>query len=401
MKTLTIITAIIFLAALNVNADVRKMKFENKEGQDVDDLHIRFTRNNVTWDNDETHTFDNVRHNDGQSEFNFWGTTIADDGTAELTFEAPGEIKIAEWWWTKGGNALKNGDKVGKSKTDNGGSVLSFFGGPATGNGLYVVSFNGQTEFFQTHQGFMPQQTMNMFMGFIQTEFNSGGTQQVYFVPQSPQSVYIAANTGGDSTKPLTIQIAQQDMTQPMNPAPFLPSELKLTTLLEGRYNTSALKMKSDYIDVTLRSQTAPYPVLSTVSTWLDSTGKATVWYYGIPDGQPFFIQVNHMNTIETWSSTGNNMFVAKNLIYDFTSAAGKAYGSNQVLKGSKYCLYAGDTNQDGVVDGTDMSAVDNDAANYATGYLATDLTGDEAVDATDYALTDNNASAFVGAVRP
>ncbi len=401
MKNLITIIAILLLTIVNANADVRKMTFENKEGKDVDDLHIRFTRNNVEWDNDADHTFDNVRHNAGQSEFNFWGTTIPDGGSATLTFEAPGEIKIAEWWWTKGGNAAKNGDQVGKSKVDNGGSVLSFQGGPATGNGMYMVALNGHMEMFQTQPGMLPQQTMNMFMGFIQAEFNSGGSQVLYFVPQSPQSLYIAANITGDSTKPFTLQIAQMDLTQPLLVAPFLPSRLNLTTLIEGRYNPALNKMKSDYIDVTFRSQSPPFNNLYTTSCWLDSTGKAEAWTYGIPDGLPFFIQVNHRNTIETWSALGTNMFTAKNCAYNFTMSAGSAFGANQKLVGAKFCLYSGDTNQDDVVDGTDMSAVDNDAANYASGYLPTDLTGDEAVDATDYAITDNNASAFVGVIKP
>jgi hypothetical protein len=401
MKNLITIIAIMLLTIINANADVRKITFENKEEVAVDDLHIRFTRNNVEWDNDEPHTFDNVRHNVGQSDYNFWGTTIPAGGTAELTFEGPGDIEIAEWWWTKGGNALKNGDKVGKSKKDNGGAILSFQGGPATGNGMYMVSLNGQLEMFQTQPGMLPPQTMNMFMGFIQTEFNSGGNQLIYTVPQSPQSLYIAANTTGDSTKPLILQVAQVDLTQPLYLTPFLPSRLNLTTLIEGRYNHSQNKMKSDYIDVTFRSQSPPFNNLYTTTCWLDSTGKAEAWTYGIPDGLPFFIQVNHRNTVETWSANGNNMFVAKTCAYNFTLSAGSAFGANQKLLGTKFCLYSGDTNQDDVVDGTDMSSVDNDAANYASGYLPTDLTGDDAVDATDYAITDNNASAFVGVVRP
>jgi hypothetical protein len=66
-----------------------------------------------------------------------------------------------------------------------------------------------------------------------------------------------------------------------------------------------------------------------------------------------------------------------------------------------RYAIYGGDVNQDGTVDATDVSAIDNDAANFIGGYVVTDLTGDEFVDGTDFAIADNNAANFVSVVRP
>jgi hypothetical protein len=66
-----------------------------------------------------------------------------------------------------------------------------------------------------------------------------------------------------------------------------------------------------------------------------------------------------------------------------------------------KYAVYSGDTNQDGTVDATDVSAIDNDASNFVGGYVVTDLTGDNFVDGTDFAIADNNAANFVSAVTP
>lgn len=57
--------------------------------------------------------------------------------------------------------------------------------------------------------------------------------------------------------------------------------------------------------------------------------------------------------------------------------------------------------NQDGTVDATDVSAVDNAAANFLGGYVTTDLTGDNFVDGTDFAIADNNAANFVSLIRP
>ena len=86
---------------------------------------------------------------------------------------------------------------------------------------------------------------------------------------------------------------------------------------------------------------------------------------------------------------------------YDFTTAAVKAYGSNQILMGTTYNIYNGDVTQDGVVDLTDGSSIDNDAFNFASGYLSTDLTGDDVVDLADATIADNNAGNFVSVITP
>jgi len=97
-------------------------------------------------------------------------------------------------------------------------------------------------------------------------------------------------------------------------------------------------------------------------------------------------------------------MFSANTLTYDFTSAVTQAFGDNLVQVDSspvKYAVYSGDINQDGTVDATDVSTIDNDAANFVGGYVVTDLTGDNFVDGTDFAIADNSAANFVSVVRP
>lgn len=86
---------------------------------------------------------------------------------------------------------------------------------------------------------------------------------------------------------------------------------------------------------------------------------------------------------------------------YDFTTAASQAYGSNQKLVGSKYCVFSGDVNGDGAIDGTDNVMIDNDAFAFATGFLVTDLNGDYTIDGTDLIIADNNAFNFVAVIQP
>ncbi len=402
MKTLTAIFAMIVFITMAAHADVRKITFVNNTGEDADDLHIEFTRNGVIWDRNAPHDFDNTRNNPpGSPKYNFWGTTIEAGDSTTLTFTCDGEIKIKEWWWTKGGNNEKDGDKVGKSKKDNGGAVLIFNGGPATGNGLIRVSLGDDNAMFQTMPGMMPQQTVNMLATMLNQHFNSGPEIRMYERFNSPTSVMMAGNTLGDSSQMLTVQILNNDASQPAQIIPFTPSVLNITALIEGRYNGNSNRMDGDYVEVSLRSNAPPFNVLHQSTCFLDSIGNGEVLAYNIPNGMPFYIQINHRNTIETWSSMGNISFSNGLSAYNFTQSIGSAYGANQKQVGARFCFFSGDVTQDGVIDGTDVGMIDNDAYNFAFGYLTTDLTGDEAVDATDYAIADNNASAFVSVVRP
>ena len=89
---------------------------------------------------------------------------------------------------------------------------------------------------------------------------------------------------------------------------------------------------------------------------------------------------------------------------YNFSDSLSKAYGSNmkQVdFSPVRFAAYSGDVDQDGSVDASDVSRIDNDANNSVTGYVSTDLTGDKFVDAIDVSIVDNNSSNTVSAITP
>lgn len=78
------------------------------------------------------------------------------------------------------------------------------------------------------------------------------------------------------------------------------------------------------------------------------------------------------------------------------------AYGDNQKeMEPGVFAIFSGDTNQDGVVDFIDQINLDNDAINFAVGYLNTDLNGDSVVDFLDQIILDNNVFNFVAVISP
>lgn len=176
---------------------------------------------------------------------------------------------------------------------------------------------------------------------------------------------------------------------------------LNLTALIQGLYNNVSNTMFSDTVIVELRSESSPYSLVEgTNETILSSTGIGQAYFGYIADATNYYIVFKHRNSVETWSAAGQQ-FTSGLLNYDFTTAANKAFGSNMIQKGLKWCIYNGDVNQDGVVDLSDVANVDTDNLNFVTGWVATDVNGDSLVDLSDLSLVDTNNLNFVSKVNP
>lgn len=113
-----------------------------------------------------------------------------------------------------------------------------------------------------------------------------------------------------------------------------------------------------------------------------------------------YYIAIRHRNSLLTWSSVPLAFPLTSS--YDFTTAANKAYGDNQVNVGSGvFAIYSADVNQDDNVDLLDASQVEIDISNFEYGYFNTDINGDGNVDLLDYPLLETNISSFVFAQHP
>jgi hypothetical protein len=191
-----------------------------------------------------------------------------------------------------------------------------------------------------------------------------------------------------------------------------LEKVLSLNLYLEGLFNGIDMNKAqgnsgdqfpgtiADQIMVELHQANAPYnlaggPYLVDINT--DGTA-----FVSIPAslGETYYIVVKHRNSIETWNASPIS-FNASTLSYNFNSAADQAFGNNLKMVAGKYLLFGGDINQDGVVDTGDFTPVDNDAANFISGYSATDVNGDGVVNNNDIVLIENNASIFVVKILP
>ncbi|MCY7360972.1 MAG: dockerin type I domain-containing protein [Ignavibacteria bacterium] len=125
-------------------------------------------------------------------------------------------------------------------------------------------------------------------------------------------------------------------------------------------------------------------------SGYITDTDNSTKYLFAnaISDGINYNIKCNTIGHLESWSS-GTVTFTGGIASYSF-DAQSKIFGSNGTSSGE---FYAGDANQDGAIDGADISEIDNDVflSSVSSGWLATDLNYDGMVDATDLTICDNN----------
>lgn len=173
---------------------------------------------------------------------------------------------------------------------------------------------------------------------------------------------------------------------------------LNIGTVIEGFWDGNS--MVRDTLRVYLRNSASPYAKIDSGQTFLDFYGYGTICFKHAGTGT-YYIEVDHRNSINTWSKFPQLMTAGNFEFYDFTIADSQAYGDNEVLKLGPYCIYSGDVNKDGVVDINDTQIIDNDANNFISGYVQSDVNGDDFVDVADASIADNNSFNFVMVMRP
>lgn len=173
---------------------------------------------------------------------------------------------------------------------------------------------------------------------------------------------------------------------------------LNVTIGIEGFWN--GVLQVQDTVDIYLRNNYVPYNSVDSAKVNLNSSGNINSNFSNASDGN-YFIQINHRNALETWSSSAISFLTGQTKSFNFTTSQSQAFGNNEKLKSGRWCIFSGDVNHDGTIDLGDLSIIDNDANNFSKGYINSDLNGDNFTDISDLTIGDNNAAEFVSVIRP
>jgi len=181
--------------------------------------------------------------------------------------------------------------------------------------------------------------------------------------------------------------------------------QIDLKMIIEGFYDSSSDNMRAeDTVRIYLRNSFPPYLVIDSSKALIDpDTFTGTFQIINAPAGN-YMIQTKQRNSIETWSSSAVSYVQGSTINYDFTSMESSAYGNNlRHINSSpdRYALYSGDADQNGLVNLNDLILINNDASQFVTGYVNSDINGDGNSDLTDLIITFNNSRKFVSVIRP
>lgn len=176
-------------------------------------------------------------------------------------------------------------------------------------------------------------------------------------------------------------------------------------SMIQGFYNSSTDLMVRDTIQLNIRNSSPPFHLIDSSRRKLADNGYQIFSFNDVVSGFQYYLQLEHRNSIETWSSVPV-MFdpLTSHTEFDFRSSASQAFGNNMInidTSPERYGIYSGDVNQDDAIDLTDVITVFNDASVFSAGYIVTDVSGDNITDLTDIMITFNNSIAFVSTVRP
>lgn len=218
----------------------------------------------------------------------------------------------------------------------------------------------------------------------------------------------VAGDLTTDNSATSTVQVVTPSVT------------LNLNVFIEGYWDgTSAMRpvlanqgqsnpaTHCDSLLVELHQAAVPTNVAYSTLAVLYTNGTATAVFPAVTNGS-YYIVLKHRNAIETWSSDPV-AFTGSTASYNFSTAASKAYGSNQIelttanVPNGIFALYSGDISKDSgeATDLLDLNQLEQEINNFSFGYNSSDLNGDGNVDLLDNPFLENNISSFIYSAHP
>ncbi|MBK7764064.1 MAG: right-handed parallel beta-helix repeat-containing protein [Bacteroidetes bacterium] len=213
---------------------------------------------------------------------------------------------------------------------------------------------------------------------------------------------YTTTNAAGcDSTATLNLTV------NPCN------TTLNLTCFIQGYWDGSSQMQPvlanqgeptttgaCDTITVELHSDIAPYGTDASTTAVLQQNGTATCIFPPVTGNK--YIVVKHRNAVQSWSASPVAMGTSAS--YDFSTAANKAYGDNQIQVSTSpviFAFYSGDIVIDENIDLLDLGYLETEISNFSFGYIPADLNGDGNVDLLDSPVLETNISNFIFSNHP
>jgi len=134
--------------------------------------------------------------------------------------------------------------------------------------------------------------------------------------------------------------------------------DLDCSVYYQGFYSETLNRMTvGDTVKAFLRNFNSPYSIIDSSVAFTSFNGICPLSFANASDNVPYYLVLNHRNTIETWSSTSVK-FNNSEANFIFKTDSSSAFGNNMKLVDTspvRYGLFSGDVNKDGTIDVTDV----------------------------------------------
>jgi len=188
---------------------------------------------------------------------------------------------------------------------------------------------------------------------------------------------------------------------------------LNLTSvMLQGLYITAgSMKQASDesgphwpagvadHITVELHSSIDYATIVYSVDEVSLSTGGTATLTVPYVYNESYYITIKHRNSLETVSSTARS-FAGSTISQSFGTPT-DVYGGNLKQMTGGYAIYAGEQNQDGLLDGSDLLLVNKQVTKATSGYIKEDVNGDGLTDGSDLNMLVKSVTLAISVIKP
>ena len=219
-----------------------------------------------------------------------------------------------------------------------------------------------------------------------------------------PYTITYTYTNGNGCTNVATQQVTVQNCTNTIS--------VNLKLFVQGYYaglgtmqpvllnqGIASLSTETDTVTIELY-QPGTFSLVDSKKAVLSTNGALSVSFNQAAGS--YYVAIKHRNTVQTWTANAINC-TAATPVYDFSTAANKAFADNQVeVEPGVWAMFTGDINQDEFIDVFDYGQFNDDnLAGVNSSYVATDMNGDGFVDVFDYQVYNDNNLAGIGSIHP
>lgn len=162
------------------------------------------------------------------------------------------------------------------------------------------------------------------------------------------------------------------------------PNLMTLTSIANQSGFWSGSNQPQDTVRIYLRQTTAPYTKVDSAIGYINQFGFSTTYLANALNGN-YYVEYKHRNSLSIWSSLPKAFTQGASTSVSFLTGPSTVYGGDLIFINGRWCMYSGDMNQDGAINGNDFTIFSQQFGQ--SGYLVSDLNGDGTVNGNDFTI--------------